>query len=1353
MRIGIFGTFDVENYGDLLFPMIAERELNERLEDFELVRYSYHEKRSPSWCYDVKSLTSLNTEPPGQQRLDCILIGGGHLIRFDKAVAPGYAPPIPEIPHPTGYWLAPALAGIGSGLPVIWNAPSASDAFPEWSEKLLPLVLENSDYVALRDRSSVDALRRAGFDGTCSVVPDTVFAISRYFPRKDLRSRVKNLLSRLKLRDRYIVVQAYPSMVAIIEALLYHPDVPSDLDVLVLPIGPALGDDVSPFLKVLPKAKHLPEWPSPIEIAGLVAHSAGVIAQSLHLSISALAYGLPVLRPAEAKGGKYTLLQASDNVYYASPQDSGAIAKFARAVQSGTPRICSFTKAAQGKLEKHWDYIADICRQHRPSCSSSTSNPFAKTNLLLKRLEELSGEQEVLLSSDERFKILQQEKEIYKSKIYSLKSKLSESDRKNLELSKQVREQQETIANILVTWSWRITHPLRGIADLFVLLKNKVAFLYEDAGLGIELLKNEGIETFSGRLYWYLRGKRLPHEIPRTSRYFNKKNASNNIDYYKWIQGNDTLSDKDRSLIRNHIKSFDSNPKFSVLMPVYNTKGEYLRQAIDSVLGQLYENWELCIVDDSSTSTEVHNILREYEEKDSRIRPSFRQENGGISACTNTALEMASGDWIVLLDHDDLLSEHALYLVTDVINENPNAAIIYSDEDRIDSEGRRSAPYFKPDWDYDLFLGQNLISHLGAYRTDLAQKVRGFREGFEGSQDWDFALRVVEIIRESEIYHIPFILYHWREIDASFSNSSSELARDAAQRLVNEHFERTNQSARANSEGHSSFQSIKRELPLKCPHVSVIIPTKDQSGLLMTCIDGLFNRTDYEPIEIIIVDNGSSEQDALEFLENVQSNNNVRVVKDPGPFNFSRLVNNGIAGSSGEVCVLLNNDTKIINSGWLDEMVSHAIRPEVGAVGAKLYYSDNTIQHGGVILGIGGVADHAYRDEKREYPGYGHRLLLTQSLSCVTAACMAVKRDVFNEIGGLNEKDLTVAYNDVDLCIRIRQAGYKIIWTPQAELYHLESWSRGYDTDPERMSRLHDEAVYMKNRWGHILDNDPSYNPNLSLDSGSFDLALNTRVNKPWLGGPSNTHSIANQQSKTILKPIVFVHIPKTAGTTINLILKESCGYGIDHLEGVFNSSEFEKWISQLRWISGHISRQKFVDFIAKYYHRDNVYFFSCVRHPLNQVMSHLNWFIEIQKRGKEFFHSHPSEIQLISYEASNANFHEKKNLMDFLSKHEHFFFNRQSRYILDNQLLDTSSEAISSCIEQFDFIGLTEDLNPLIQAMGIKCYSIPEENVSKYHFNKEIFLDEDVIQFLENHNHVDYRLYEKVKEHFYMGV
>ncbi|WP_051331618.1 glycosyltransferase [Methylocaldum szegediense] len=598
---------------------------------------------------------------------------------------------------------------------------------------------------------------------------------------------------------------------------------------------------------------------------------------------------------------------------------------------------------------------------------------------------------------------------------------------------------------------------------------------------------------------------RSPRRFGRTvlntarARKFGPRFSNEKIDYCDWIAENDTLSDHDRILIRWHIESFEYKPRFSILMPVYNTPKAYLRQALESVIGQLYQDWELCAVDDASTSAEVRGLLDEYARKDRRIKPYFRKENGGVSACTNTALDLASGDWVVLVDHDDVLSEHALYLLAEAINVDPDTAIVYSDEDRIDTMGRRSRHYFKPDWDYDLFLGQNLISRLAAYRTDLARRVGGFRKGFEGSHDWDFAFRILETASDLKVRHVPFILCHRRET----ADKCSPASLVAAQRTVNEHFARTGQTATASPVGHLNHLRIRRNLPAQRPLVSIVIPTKDQCGLLRTCIDGLVNRTDYQPIEIIIVDNGSSEPDALAFLAEMRTRENVKVVDDPAPFNFSRLVNRGVAVSSGDVCVLLNNDVDVINPEWLSEMVGHALRPEVGAVGAKLYYADDTLQHGGVILGIynarGSVGEHVHRTVPRNSPGYANRLNLTHSLSCVTGACIATRREIYDAVGGFNEQDLAVSYNDVDFCLRVRQAGYKIIWTPHAELYHYESVSRGDPlATPKKASRNHAERAYMRRQWGPILDNDPYYNPNLSLDSASFKLANAPRVRRPW---------------------------------------------------------------------------------------------------------------------------------------------------------------------------------------------------------------------------------------------------------------
>jgi glycosyltransferase involved in cell wall biosynthesis len=650
-----------------------------------------------------------------------------------------------------------------------------------------------------------------------------------------------------------------------------------------------------------------------------------------------------------------------------------------------------------------------------------------------------------------------------------------------------------TISALKASTCWRITAPLRLVSTT-ARQPWRIAGYVQKAGAAY-------LGRAAPRLLPYYR-RYLPENVRKVVSALLRpplRPPSVATSYDDWILKNEKLGDDDRNLIRAHIASFTKKPKFSILMPVYNTPLQYLREAIESVFDQLYQEWELCIADDASTSEEVHDILRKYAQQDGRIKVCFRGANGGISACTNTALEMATGDWIALMDHDDVLAEHALYLVGEAINRDPDLAVIYSDEDAIDGEGLRKNPYFKPSWDYDLFLAQNLISHLGVYRRDLAHQAGGFRDGFDGSQDWDFALRILEENRDLKVHHIPFILYHWRQTPEAFSKILSTRAIDAAQRAVSGHLTRTGQPAEVDPIGRSSYMGVRRTLPVQCPLVSIIIPTKDQHDLLQKCIDGLVNRTNYRHREIIIVDNGSSNFYAVNLIATLRAQPGFAVIDDDGSFNFSRLVNRGVCAASGDICVLLNNDINIINPGWLDELVSHAVRPDVGAVGAKLYYADDTLQHGGVILGLGGVAAHDHKSVPRNSYGYFGRLQLTHGLSCVTAACLAVRRTVYNEVGGFDEKNLTVAFNDVDFCIRIRQAGYKIIWTPHAELYHYESRSRGSDTTPENAGRFSAEIKYMRATWADVLDNDPFYNPNLSLDSEFFEIAATSRVRKPWL--------------------------------------------------------------------------------------------------------------------------------------------------------------------------------------------------------------------------------------------------------------
>ena len=584
--------------------------------------------------------------------------------------------------------------------------------------------------------------------------------------------------------------------------------------------------------------------------------------------------------------------------------------------------------------------------------------------------------------------------------------------------------------------------------------------------------------------------------LRRVSMRVRKSDHKGETNYPEWIMTNDQLTDTDRAQIRSHISSLQRRPRLSVVMPVFNTPRRQLEDAINSVIAQLYEDWELCIADDGSTQRQVRAVLNTYAARDSRIHVRYRRRNGGISACTNTALESVSGEWIVLLDHDDTLAEHALYFVAVTLLKHPEAAVIYSDEDKLDELGRRHDPYFKPDFDEELFLGQNFVNHLGAYRADLATHV-GFREGVNGSQDWDFALRVHAAAPEAEIVHVPFVLYHWRQTRQMFSTKELAHARASAETAARDYLASTGQSATVRAEGRSTYLRIQRRLPPSRPKVSVIVPTRDRADLLRTCVDGVLHGTDYAPIELILVDNGSSAPDAAALLKQLQRTDDVTVMRDDAPFNFSRLVNRGVAVSTGSVCVLLNNDVEVIEPSWLSEMVRRVVQRDVGAVGGLLYYPDDTIQHAGVVLGPGGVAGHAYLRWPRTSTGYFGQLTLAHTVSAVTAACLAVRREIYDELDGFNERDLSVAFNDVDFCLRLRQVGYRVIWTPHAKLYHHESASRGYETTPEKIRRFGAEVAYMRSTWGSVLDTDPFYNPNLSLDNW-YALARRSRTPKPW---------------------------------------------------------------------------------------------------------------------------------------------------------------------------------------------------------------------------------------------------------------
>lgn len=569
--------------------------------------------------------------------------------------------------------------------------------------------------------------------------------------------------------------------------------------------------------------------------------------------------------------------------------------------------------------------------------------------------------------------------------------------------------------------------------------------------------------------------------------------------YGRWVREYDRLTDADRAAIRSRIAALPSRPLISVVMPVYNVDEQWLVEAIESVRGQLYEHWELCIADDCSPKRHIRKVLTRFAKLDSRIKVVFRETNGHISAASNSALALATGEFVALLDHDDVLPEHALYCVAEELAAHPDADLMYSDEDKIDIEGVRSDPHFKPDWSPELFYSYNFVSHLGVYRRSVLTEIGGFREGFEGSQDYDLALRVIERVPASHIRHIPRVLYHWRIIPGSVALHGEEknYAHLAARRALAEHFQRRGETVEV-TKSVGSFHRVTFHVPAPRPLVSVIIGTRDQVKLLAQAVDGILRETDYRNVEILIVNNQSREPDTYAYFDLLKKEPKVRVLDYDAPFNFSAINNMAAGEARGDVFLLLNNDIKIIHPEWLGEMVSHAIRPGVGAVGAKLYYANETLQHAGVVLGIGGVAGHAFRFWDRNRLGYFSRTHVLQNFAAVTGACLAVRREVFEEVGGLSAKELPIAFNDVDFCLKILERGYRMVWTPFAELYHLESVSRGSDQTPERLPGFQREIGYMKTRWAHILERDPYYNLNFSLITEDFDLASPPRVTKPW---------------------------------------------------------------------------------------------------------------------------------------------------------------------------------------------------------------------------------------------------------------
>lgn len=619
--------------------------------------------------------------------------------------------------------------------------------------------------------------------------------------------------------------------------------------------------------------------------------------------------------------------------------------------------------------------------------------------------------------------------------------------------------------HVIVTHShfWRLTKPFRAVLDAIKRVLRRIP-LFAKLKKGFRYLRKNGVRRTRAKL---------------RERSVARKKAKNELRY----------SAKILAQQKSHV--FREEHTFSILVPLYNTPKRFLKEMIDSVTAQTYSHWELCLADGSDTA---HRIVGEYCQaraaQDSRIKYKKLEKNMGISSNTNACIDMATGDYIVLFDHDDILHPAALYEFMSAI-EKTGADFLYTDENTFSQTPAQAyCPHHKPDFSPDTLRSYNYICHLSCFSRELLDKVGRFRSAFDGSQDYDMILRLTE--KAKHVEHIPRILYYWRAHASSVASdiSAKPYTLDAAKRALSEHMERVGLSGEVTDARVPSTYRIRYKIDGQ-PLISIVIPNMDHTDILARCIDSIETLSTYPAYEILIVENNSREKETFAYYDRVTAQyKNVRIIhyESDGGFNFSAINNFAVRKAKGEHLLFLNNDIEVITPAWLEEMLMFSQRADVGAVGAMLYYPDDTIQHAGVILGIGGVAGHSHKYFHRGDFGYMSRLAIAQNLSAVTAACLMMKRSLFDEIGGYDET-LAVAFNDVDLCMKIRESGHLIVFTPFAEAYHHESKSRGFEDTPEKVKRFNREIDRFHEKWGPVLKaGDPYYNPNLTLTHENFEL-------------------------------------------------------------------------------------------------------------------------------------------------------------------------------------------------------------------------------------------------------------------------
>lgn len=1193
-NIAVIGTFDLENFGDLMFPVILKKQLEKRISIEPLFLFSLNKCEMPLNpekinVYSIDELENIHK----QYGLNAIIYGGGDLVRFDNNIAPTDK----YISNNTSFDLMVYSAVIADkyNIPYIWNCPGVPFEFQSDDKKVIKCVLDEfADYVSVRESRSADILKSCDCQCKINVSPDTVLSVSNLIDKDAEFDILKSEFS--FLNDEYVVFQSMVNSLenfdeTICNQLLRISDYVNK-KIVFLPIGNVHKDDehVKAMLNDFPSDKFVTfsRKLNIYEINCVLANSSAFIGTSLHGNIVSNSYKVPSL------GLNICDFVKLKNYFKLIEREKYCIKDIETVFDTFVDMISNdkmqMIDDAINKVECHFDTISNIIKSKKHKSgnirplllSCFERDRMARSNNVTVYFDcgegfqtknavsyPMSGVKEnfkftlnvpentkfvrIDPSDDavctvENLKISTGEKSFDYSGNYSNIVNDENGDilffsYKDPQIIFEIHDEKSidiefTVTSLFV--SKNFINDLHYIEELLykfesIVLKNQNSvqeqktvienlnkeITYKNSTItNNQSVINSYIEQYNNlnRLYtdvinsFYWRLTAFPRKVTNKLKLLVSKNkslmrvlvylkgflrggfseAKRKIDSYNSLVVVRTplyISKQQRKYESKY--NFEFKPVISILVPLYNTPKQFLEEMIDSVRKQTYSKWELCLADGSDGE---HSYVGDYccklTKSDKRVKYLKLEENKGISENTNVCLSLSTGQYIALFDHDDLLHPSALFEYVKVINEE-KADFIYCDESTFVKDGNNGfnivLNHHKPEFSPDTLRSYNYICHFTCFSRKLYDIVGGFNKEYDGSQDYDLILRLTE--KAEKIVRIPKLLYFWRshEFSVASSVSAKPYVVNVAQMALSAHLKRVGLKGTVKNSYAPTTYKIEYEISGN-PKISIIIPNKDHIDDLDKCLNSIYLKTTYNNYEIIVVENNSVENETFEYYKKiVECNKNTNVVYwDKKVFNYSEINNYGIKHASGEYILLLNNDIEIITPNWIEEMLMFAQRKDVGAVGAKLYYPDDTIQHAGVILGIGGVAGHAHKYFDRNAYGYVSRACISQNLTACTAACLLIRKDVLDEISGLDES-FAVAFNDIDLCMRIRQKGYLIVFTPYAEMYHYESKSRGLEDSPEKIKRFNNEINKFQNKWAKELkQGDPYYNPNLTLDKEDF---------------------------------------------------------------------------------------------------------------------------------------------------------------------------------------------------------------------------------------------------------------------------